>query len=323
MRFATILLLTFFIHSNASSQNAYERVDSVMRAYDKKVKSVEDLWSLSYYIRNTFTEDSLRLRAAFIWITENIAYDVEAFEKEDPRAAQIEYVLKNKKGICSGYANLLKFFCDSYKIENEIVHGRARGGKNDVYVANTRFRTNHAWNAVKVNGQWRLIDATWAAGIVSENEEDDPAFKPRFTREFKEFYYFAPPERFALNHYPSDIRWSLVSRLPVYQDFIQSPLPTLEFLEGSLHEISPKTALLEAKVGDTLTFRFRATYPVLHVGFYSKRKGATHNSCSEQKGDWFEAKYPVSASGYYDLRIAFDSDRFISLVYKLKIEAKQ
>ena len=35
-------------------------------------------------------------------------------------------VIKNKKAVCGGYAALLKYFCDGFNIECEVVEGYAR-----------------------------------------------------------------------------------------------------------------------------------------------------------------------------------------------------
>ncbi len=99
-----------------SQSNPYSKVDSLMREYSTKIKSADDLYKVVDYIRNTFSEDSLRFRAAFIWITDNIAYDVKAYQKEDPAAAQLNYAVKNKKAICSGYTSLVKFFCSAFNM---------------------------------------------------------------------------------------------------------------------------------------------------------------------------------------------------------------
>lgn len=324
MRVAIICLLAIlFLRPGLQAQSPYDRVDSIMRAYDRKVNSEEDLWLLSYFIRNTFAEDSLRLRAAFIWITENIEYDIKAFQTEDPRAAQLSYVLKKKKGICSGYANLLQYFCDTYKIESFVVDGRARSTESDIYVTNTRFKSNHAWNAVKINNQWRLIDATWASGVVADEDEREEVVKDKFHRRLEEFYYFTPPDRFALLHYPSNVRYSYVTKLPAYKDFIQAPLFTTEYVKGPVQAVSPNLALLEAKVGDTLTFRFQSKEAILKVNFFSKYKpNANYHVFAEATGDWYEVKYPVTMSGFYKLNVAFNDDRYGSIIYKLRISPK-
>ena len=159
---SSILFITLSL-TGLAQENPYNKVDSLMRGYKEKIKSVDDLYKVVYYIRNTFNADSLRLRAAVIWITENIAYDIKAFQKEDPSAALLSYVIRNKKAICSGYASLVKFFCSSFNIDCEIVEGYGRTGKSKIVMNQSYLRSNHAWNSVKINNTWRLIDATWAA----------------------------------------------------------------------------------------------------------------------------------------------------------------
>ena len=316
------LLIAFLFSSALQAQNPYERVDSIMRAYNQKVNNEDDLWRLSYFIRHTFTEDSLRLRAAFIWITENIEYDIKAFQMEDTRAGQLSYVLKKKKAICGGYAALLQYFCDTYKIEGYVVEGRGRSTRNDVYITNTRFASNHAWNAVKINGQWRLLDATWAAGVVADEDEREDIEKLKYRRSFEEFYYFTPPDRFALTHYPKNILYSYVPKLPLYKEFVQSPFFTTQFVKSSVQAVSPNVVLLEAKVGDTLTFHFQSKDPVLKVSFWSKRDKANFAAFTETSGDWYEAKYPVTVSGFYELTLGFNDERYGSVVYQLRISSK-
>ena len=322
MRLAILFLFTLVINTPSLAQNPYERVDSIMRAYNQKVNNEEDLWRLSFFIRHTFAEDSLRLRAAFIWITENIEYDIKAFQIEDPRAGQVSYILKKKKAICGGYAALLQYFCDTYKIEGYVVEGRGRSTNNDVYVTNTKFASNHAWNAVKINGQWRLLDATWAAGAVGDEDEREDVEKLKYRRSFEEFYYFTPPERFALTHYPKDARYSYVTKLPVYKEFIQRPFFTTQYVKGPVQTVSPNNVLLEAKVGDTLTFRFQSKEPVLNVSFLSKKDKTSFVAFAEATGDWYEAKYPVAAPGFYELHVVFNDERYSSIIYQLRISPK-
>jgi len=146
-----LMILIFFfslIGWKVSAQvESYVKVDSIMRQYTEKIKSFDELYKVVYFIRNLFYADSLRLRASFIWITENISYDIEGFEKEDPRSSTLNYVIKNKKAVCGGYAGLLKFFCDAFNIESEIIYGIARTGKRDININQYNLRSNHAWNA--------------------------------------------------------------------------------------------------------------------------------------------------------------------------------
>lgn len=50
--------------------------------------------------------------------------------------------------VCEGYAKTLQLVLGALGIENVYIVGTAGGG-------------GHAWNAVKINGEWLLIDVTW------------------------------------------------------------------------------------------------------------------------------------------------------------------
>jgi hypothetical protein len=108
--FFSLALILAYCFPICAQKQKYCIVDSVMRNYNGKVNNVDDLFLVSYFIRKHFSEDSLRLRASLIWITENIKYDVVGFLNEDYRSADLRYVIRKKKAICSGYAALLKYF---------------------------------------------------------------------------------------------------------------------------------------------------------------------------------------------------------------------
>ena len=124
--FSALLILSFYSFKLNAQDDGYYRVDSVMRNYHPRIKTFDDLYNVVYFIRKNFVEDSLRLRASFIWITENISYDVTAAKRENFNAAKLPYVIKSKKAICSGYSSLLKYFCDYFNIESKIIEGRAK-----------------------------------------------------------------------------------------------------------------------------------------------------------------------------------------------------
>jgi transglutaminase/protease-like cytokinesis protein 3 len=50
-------------------------------------------------------------------------------------------------------------------------------------------QNDHEWNAVKIDGRWKLIDVTWASGSVSTQTG-------KFVPEFNDAYYGTAPEVF-------------------------------------------------------------------------------------------------------------------------------
>lgn len=300
-----IILLSFFslIGCKVSAQTqSYDRVDSIMRHYEEKIKSADDLYKVVYFIRNTFDADSLRLRASFIWVTENISYDIEGFEKEDPRSSILSYVVKNKKAVCGGYAGLLKFFCDALNIESEIVYGIARTGKKDINISRYNLRSNHAWNAVKINNNWRLIDATWAAGTVDDTDEE----KLKYYKDYKEIYYFTPPERMIFNHFPDQFKHQYLKKAVSKEMFKKWPLFTTYFIADSITEIYPDTCLIRVKVGDTVHFKIKTPIYSSYMCFTSENfKKVGSFGKIKRNGDWLLVDYPVKVSGNYNIYLYY------------------
>ena len=58
--------------------------------------------------------------------------------------------LRDKKGICLGYANTFQLLMDLLDIECVTVIGAAFGSTED-----------HAWNMVRLDGDWYCVDLTW------------------------------------------------------------------------------------------------------------------------------------------------------------------
>lgn len=56
------------------------------------------------------------------------------------------------KVVCQGYAKAMKIICDRLGIQSAILTGMAKSGTGEEY---------HMWNAIKVDGVWYALDATW------------------------------------------------------------------------------------------------------------------------------------------------------------------
>ena len=90
--------------------------------------------------------------ALYTWLTGNVNYDKTHYEKKGaPRTSYQPYgPLIQGKGVCLGYAETFRLLMDMAGIECITVTGAAFGN-----------RENHAWNMVKLNGQWYCADPTW------------------------------------------------------------------------------------------------------------------------------------------------------------------
>lgn len=151
-----------------------------------------------------------KFRALFRWVAENLEY-AEGNYTMNPGE-----LLKQGKAVCQGYASLLYDMCKEVGIECEKITGKARNAPEDL---TRRFRKlePHAWNAVKLGGEWYLVDATWASGEFDKKTK-------KFIRKFDPAYFLSTPEFFSRTHYPKDKKWQLLDHPVSRWRFLHRPI---------------------------------------------------------------------------------------------------
>src|SRR5690606_31070044 len=132
--------------------------------------------------------------ALYRWLGENISYDVAALESGDLSQNSPDTVLRTRKAVCAGYADLFHVMCLELGLESKVIPGRSRADDQGVPEAPDGGDSNHAWNAVKVDGRWQLLDPTWGAGYLDEQK--------RFVRQANDQWFLVEPEIFIYSHLP-------------------------------------------------------------------------------------------------------------------------
>src|SRR5690606_2162152 len=112
------------------------------------------------------------------------------------------------------------------------------------HIVNT---TNHAWNAVKIDNKWKLIDATWSTG----NDEANPG-----SFNFSEEYFLIKPEKLILNHFPEDSKWQLLNPIITKENFFFKPLFYGPYFLSNLELKNNVNGIIKVKQGDSITLVF-------------------------------------------------------------------
>ena len=76
----------------------------------------------------------------------------------------------NKKAVCDGISKLFKYICDINNIYCVVVNGEAKSAYNSPIYG------PHAWNKVKINGEWVHIDLTYNLTVGSQSVRHDYCF---------------------------------------------------------------------------------------------------------------------------------------------------
>ena len=102
------------------------------------------------------TEDRDKVKAAWDYVTTHIVYDFDKAAKGQelqPYFPDVDATLAEGKGVCFDYSALFGAMLRSHGIPTQMIHGYLRAGNNPY----------HAWSNVYYDGEWHLMDSTYAA----------------------------------------------------------------------------------------------------------------------------------------------------------------
>jgi hypothetical protein len=197
--------------------------------------------SLAAFLTAPARNEREKARAIYRWVTAFIDYAPQgatASAALDPTAAA---VLARGTAVCAGYSDLFTALARAAGLEAESITGY---GKGYGYEAGEPLAgpTNHAWNAVKVDGQWRLVDCTWGAGAVEDHA---------YVKRFNSFYLLTSPLAFAWLHFPVDPHWQLRDPPLTFAEFEALPLVRHPFFVYGLDLVSHPSATIRVSTSRT------------------------------------------------------------------------
>jgi transglutaminase/protease-like cytokinesis protein 3 len=197
---AGLLFLPVFFFGQ-TDKSTYQKIDSLVIQFSERKDLTPD--SVIGFVNTEFLSDSDKVRAYYKWISYNIEYDVDLMkamaegEETDRNSQDADTVFAKRLGVCEGYAKLMKKLCAGSNILCEVVPGYSKSSENE-----TVMDLYHAWNAVKINDAWHLLDVTWSNNYLADDGE--------YMKEFTGNYFLPEPEKFVKDHLPLDPMWQLL-----------------------------------------------------------------------------------------------------------------
>lgn len=221
--------------------NTFPIVEHKVNTYPK-FRSAEHL---GYRIMNDFNSDSLRVRAAFLWITRNMKYGkrddslfieppLYTYATENEKEMQIEKLVSAKldafikagEGVCVDYSLLLNSLCRQFGLPSKVILGKVKSNQSK---DGKIVLKNHTWNAVRINGYWRLMDPTWASGNKALEEN-----------KLTNLYFFSDPAQLIKSHLPMNDEWQLMASPVNTEAFVKGPIYFRDFFSKDM-ALSSKT----------------------------------------------------------------------------------
>lgn len=277
--------------------------------------------ALAKYLGAQAKTDKDKARAIFVWLTDRIMYDVAGYRDKSyqKKSQKAEDVLASRLCVCAGFASLYKAIAEAMGLSCAYITGDVKG---ECYTAG-KTKTGdcaHAWNAVKIDGQWQLLDATFGQGYLQNElfglgESNKKEFKPQ--------WFLVSPYMMIYTHLPDDAKWQLQSPKIDFTKFDQ--LPTLGNSAAKLSESLQKELLTLSIDKQKTTTLGRLKFPVSIAAAplkYNLNAGTSYNFALqsphiqelyiEEKG---EKKYFSQVGDKYELSYTPSQKKAFLTVY--------
>ena len=235
------------------------------------------------------------------WLLENIEYDCYGFNHNT-----VDYdehnSYNNGKGVCSGYSKIFETMCKALGLEVAVISGYSKGASYEL--GSMPKKTDHAWNAVKIDSVYYLVDSTWGAGFCTEDT---------FTKKSNDFFFCTNPKYFIRSHFPVESQWQLLSKIITLQKFVNMTKFTDELYENGFKDISPDSSIIKVAGKTkviTLTYDKSKTNLSIINNLYLL-KGNTYieqpNTCFYTKSNGkIKITFAANKKGEYKLKILGD-----------------
>jgi hypothetical protein len=233
--FVVLLCLVGTLHAqDPKTKTPFDAIDR--HALDAPAEAEASVAALAKYLATPARRDHEKARSIFRWLADRVAYDFEALRTNQlPKDVSAAGVLKNRLTVCDGYANLFVALAREAGLDAVKIHGYARGFG---YKPGEKIDTNHAWNAVKIDGAWMLLDATWGAGYLDAQKG--------FIKRLEDFYFLPAADALIFSHFPNDAKWQFLDPVVTKETFQPWPKVSIGLLKLGIEPKEIRT-LLEDK----------------------------------------------------------------------------
>ena len=272
----------------------YGTIDAYARATPES--AARSLNTLSEYLTAPARSELAKARSVYAWITAHVRYDESAFsgQRYSSEEAYANRVLRSRKAVCTGFALLYKHLLNRAGIEVVTIKGYSRTDDRDA--GQPIAQIDHEWNAVRLEGNWYLLDLAWAQTTARPGPDGNPL--PN------DFFFLTDPGAFVANHFPADSRWQLLDPVISKAQFDQFPKLYDAYFRLGFDPAFPKTGLIRA--GDALTLTLRNDQDVEFMGSLGRRGGSVANHVPvnvQQSGGSYQLTVPIQQRGNSTLTV--------------------
>ena len=225
------------------------------------------------FVCRPYRSDVQRLRAIFTWVSEKIAWE-EDFESDiDTRR-----VIQTKRGCAEEVAVLVLEMCAAVGVQAEIVRGYLKT-PGEVPELGIMPRPNHWWNAVAVDGEWRMMDCSLAAPSNPRR-----ALYAGTTPQMAESWWFlARPSEICWTHIPEQHHQQHMCPPVAFEVLLALPCACPPYFRNALEVVDYDTSLVRIEDLELVHVKFMVPADIECVAEVEAKAFER-----DQDGDYFE-----------------------------------
>ncbi|KAH8663957.1 hypothetical protein BX600DRAFT_381886 [Xylariales sp. PMI_506] len=226
------------------------------------------------YVCRPYRSDVQRLRAIFTWVAEKITWE-EDFEGEiDTRR-----VIQTKRGCAEEYAVLVHEMCAAVGLHSEIVRGYLKT-PGEVPETGIMPRSNHWWNAVIVDNEWRMIDCC----LASASNPRRALYSSSTSPHADPWWFLTRPSELCWTHIPEHHEQQHICPPVAHEILLNLPGTCPPYFKNGLAMVDYNTSLTRIEDLEMVHVKFNVP-PDIEVAAEVEVRALTR----DPEGDFFES----------------------------------
>lgn len=198
------------------------------------------------YVCRPHRSEIQRVRAIFTFISEKITWD-EDFEDT---TIDTRRVIQSKRGSSVEVAQLVHEMCGAIGIPSTVVRGYLKSPGEEIDL-DAHQRPNHHWNAVCVDGCWRLMDCS----LASPTHPRRTLYSSSSSQMAEGWYFLARPLEICFTHVPYNHEDQHIVPAVAPEVLLALPCALPAYFRNMLHLVDYDTSLLRIEGLEVCTLR--------------------------------------------------------------------
>lgn len=226
------------------------------------------------YVCRPYRSDVQRLRAIFTWVTEQVSWEEDFDGPTDTRR-----VIQTKRACAEEYASLVLEMCAAVGLGCEIVRGYLKT-PGEIPDVNVMPRSNHWWNAVLVDNEWRIMDCC----LASPSNPRRSLYSSASSSSADPWWFLARPTEICWTHIPEHHGQQHICPPVAHEVLLNLPCACPPFFRNGLQMVDYNTSLTRIEDLEMVHIKFSVPSDVevaaeVEVRTYSR----------DSDGDFFES----------------------------------